>query len=194
MSKKLDISENDLGVLSLFSDGYDREYYIREISTCLPISHGTAQTILERLEKKLVLSSSLRGKTRLFRIKPGEIAVQYFILAEQYKKIAFMEEKPYVSEILNKIDPFIEGIALLFGSYAKGTDSGDSDLDLLVAGRYDEKKISQIGKMYDIEINLQAFPERVFERINPGDTLIIEVKEHHVSWKNTESFVRAVIA
>ena len=116
MSKKIDINENDLWVLSLFAEGYNREYYIREISTLLPISHGTAQTILERLEKKLVLSSSLRGKTRVFGIRTGEIAVQYFILAEQYRKISFIEEQPYVFELLNKIDPFIEGITLLFGS------------------------------------------------------------------------------
>jgi len=57
MSKKLDIPGSDLWVLSLFTDGYGREYYIREISALLPISHGTAQTILERLEKKLVISS-----------------------------------------------------------------------------------------------------------------------------------------
>ena len=126
MSKKLDISENDLLVLSLFTGGYDREYYIREISTCLPISHGTAQTVLDRLEKKLVLSSSLRGKTRVFRIKPGENAVQYFLLAEQYKKISFMEEKPYPAEVLNKIDPFIFGTCLIFGSFAKGTETGNS--------------------------------------------------------------------
>jgi len=193
MSKKIDINENDLWVLSLFSEGYDREYYIREISTCLPISHGTAQTILERLEKKLVLSSSMRGKTRIFRIKPGEITVQYFVLAEQYKKIVFIEEKPYVSEILHKIDPFFKGITLLFGSYAKGTETGDSDLDILVAGRCDEKEISRIGKMYDIEINLQVFQKDVFLKIDPRDTLLAEVKKRHIGWKNSEQFVRAVI-
>lgn len=36
MSKKIDINENDLGVLALFTEGYDREFYIREISTILP--------------------------------------------------------------------------------------------------------------------------------------------------------------
>jgi predicted nucleotidyltransferase len=194
MSKKIDINENDLGVLALFTDGYNREYYIREISTILPISHGTAQTILERLEKKLVLSSSLRGKTRIFRIKPGEVAVQYFILTEHYKKIAFIEEKPYIFEVLNKIDPSIEGIALIFGSYAKDTEKKESDLDLLVAGRYDEKKIFRIGKMYDIEINIHAFPEDIFEKNDPGDTLLLEAKKHHIVWKKTESFVRAVIS
>ena len=194
MSKKLDISGNDLWVLSLFTEGYSREYYIREISTFLPISHGTAQSTLERLEKKLVLSSNLRGKTRIFRIKPGEMAIQYFILAEQYKKISFMEEKPYATEVLNRIHPFIEGISLLFGSYAKGTDMEDSDLDLLVAGHYHEREIKKIGKKYNIDINIRTFPEQVFEGIDPQDALLIEAKKHHIIWKNAEAFVRAVIA
>ncbi|MGP8254744.1 MAG: nucleotidyltransferase domain-containing protein [Methanoregula sp.] len=194
MSKKLDIPGSDLWVLSLFTEGYGREYYIREISALLPISHGTAQTILERLEKKLVLSSNLRGKTRIFRIKPGEMAIQYFILAEQYKKISFMEDKPYATEVLNKIHPFIEGISLLFGSYAKGTDTGDSDLDLLVAGHYNEKEVKQIGKKYNIEINIRIFPEEVFVGIDPQDALLIEAKNHHIVWKNAEAFVRAVIS
>ena len=52
------------------------------------------------------------------------MAIQYFILAEQYKKISFMEDKPYATEVLNKIHPFIEGISLLFGRYAKGMTRG----------------------------------------------------------------------
>lgn len=65
MSKKIDICENDLDTLALFSNGFDREYHIREICSYLPISHGTP-TILSRLEEKQVLVSSQRGKTRIF--------------------------------------------------------------------------------------------------------------------------------
>ncbi|WP_298667917.1 hypothetical protein [uncultured Methanofollis sp.] len=77
--------------------------YIREVCTYLPISPGTAQTVLVRLEDKSVLASSQRGKIRLFRIKSGEISIQYFILAEIYKKIRFMEENPYISGILDRV-------------------------------------------------------------------------------------------
>jgi uncharacterized protein len=194
MSKKLDINENDLWVLSLFTQGYNREYYIREISTLLPISHGTAQTVLERLEKKIVLSSSLRGKTRVFGIRPGEIAVQYFILAEQYRKISFIEEQPYIFEILNKIDPLIEGVTLLFGSYAKGTETKESDLDLIVAGTANEKKIAKMAQMYNVEVNVHAVAPDAFLKTDTRDTLLVEAKKHHIVWKNTERFVRAVIS
>ena len=90
------------------------------------------------------------GKTRVFSIKNGEIAIQYFILAELYKKICFIEQSPYISEILNKIYPYANGILLLFGSYAKGTENKESDIDLFVAGSCDEREIRKIGKMYDM--------------------------------------------
>jgi len=181
-------------VLALFSNGYDREYYIREICTYLPFSHGTAQTILARFESKRVLASSQRGKTRLFRIKMGEISIQYFVLAEIYKKIRFMEEKPYVSEILNKVSSFSQGTVLLFGSYAKSTDTEDSDIDIFVAGTTNEREVTKIGKMYDVEVNVVAYPETAFTSGNRSDPLVTEVKRNHIAWKNTESFVREVMA
>jgi len=194
MSKKIDICENDLNTLALFSNGYDREFHIREICCYLPISHGTAQTVLSRLEIKQVLVSSHRGKTRVFRIKNGEIAIQYFILAELYKKICFIEQCPYISEILNKIYPYANGILLLFGSYAKGTENKDSDIDLFVAGSCDEREIRKIGKMYDMEINLKQYPASAFAAPKRQDPLLVEIRKNHVVWKNAEPFVREMLA
>ena len=194
MSKKIDICENDLTTLALFSNGYDQEYHIREICCYLPISHGTTQTILSRLEEKQVLVSSQRGKTRVFRIKNGEIAIQYFILAEVYKKICFLEQNPYISEILNKIYPYTVGITLLFGSYAKGTENKDSDIDIFVAGICDEREIAKVGRMYDMEIILKQYPAPAFTASKQQDPLLIEIGKNHIVWKNAESFVREVLA
>jgi len=194
MSKKIDISEHDLMVLALYSSGYDREYYIREICNHIPISHGTAQTILTRLEDKRVLASSQRGRTRLFRIKRGEVSTHYFMMAEIYKKIRFMEEKPYISELLNKVSGFTRGTTLLFGSYAKGTDTGESDIDIFVAGSYDEREVTKLGEVYDVDINVKAYPDTAFDAKGRSDPLVIEVRKNHIVWKNTESFVRDVMA
>ena len=194
MSKKIDICENDLDTLALFSNGFDREYHIREICSFLSISHGTSQTILSRLEEKQVLVSSIRGKTRIFRIKNGEIAIQYFILAEHFKKIRFLEQNPYVAEILNKIYAYVDGIMLLFGSYANGTESKGSDIDIFVAGTCDEKEIAQIGRIYDMEINLKRYPSPAFTPPGRQDPLLVEIRKNHIVWKNAETFIREVLA
>ena len=194
MSKKIDICENDLNILTLFSDGYDREYHIREICSYLPISHGTSQTILSRLEEKQVLVSSQRGNTRIFRIKKGEIAMQYFILVEHFKKIRFLQQNPYISEILNKIYAYADGTMLLFGSYAKGTESKDSDIDIFIGGICNEKEIARIGRIYDKEINLKHYPSPAFTPAGWQDPLLIEIRKNHSVWKNAETFVREILA
>lgn len=193
MSKNLDINENSLMVLSVFSNGYENEYYIREMCRHLPISHGTAQTILVRLEEKRVLTSSQRGKIRLFRIKPGEIATQYFTITEIYKKIRFMENEPYISEILTKISAVSEGIVLLFGSYANGTATEDSDIDIFIAGTSDKQAIKNLETLYHVEINVIVYPIPAFTSQEEFDPLITEVKKNHIIWKNAESFVRDVL-
>jgi predicted nucleotidyltransferase len=95
---------------------------------------------------------------------------------------------------LNKIYPFIDGVTLLFGSYAKGTETKDSDLDLVVAGTANEKKISKIAQMYAMEVNVHVCAADAFGRTDPRDTLLTEAKKHHIAGKDTELFVRSVIA
>lgn len=193
MSKILDINDKTLMVLSAFSNGYNNEYYIREMCRHLPFSHGTVQTILVRLEEKRVLSSMERGKIRLFQIKPGEIAAQYFTMAEIYKKILFLEKEPYISEILDKITAFSEGIVILFGSYATGTATEDSDIDIFIAGTTDEEAVKKLEKRYQIEINTIVYPETAFAGQEQFEPLIEEVKKNHIIWMNAESFVREML-
>lgn len=51
---------------------------------------------------------------------------------------------------------------LLFGSYANGTESKSSDIDIFIAGTCNEKEIAQIGSIYDMEINLKHYPSPAF--------------------------------
>ena len=64
MYNKINITENHLQVLLLFTDGFDREYYIREVERLLKISPRTAQLILEDLEAKGILEPKTRGKIK----------------------------------------------------------------------------------------------------------------------------------
>lgn len=193
MYEKLNITENHLQILSLFTKGFFREYYIREVQKILKISPRTAQLILDDLEKKAVLESATKGKIRTYKIKKSEVAKHYLVFVEQYKKIAFLEKKALIKEVISKITNYIDGIGLIFGSYAKGVEKKDSDLDIFVAGNYDKNEIKKVAKLYDIEINIKNYSIKLFEKNFRNDILIKEILDNHTVFLNAEQFIKIVM-
>jgi len=192
MYKKIRITENTLQVLSLFTNDFGREYYIREVQKIVKISPRTAQLVLEDLESKGVLESKMRGKIKTYKIKRSAFTQRYLIFIEQYKAIAFLEKKLLIKEIVEKIIPHIKGIGVLFGSYVKGLEKEGSDLDVFVAGHYNSEEIKKVSKTFGIEISVKCYPLKTFEKNLTKDILLKEVLKKHVVFVNAEQFVRGV--
>ena len=81
--------------------------------------------------------------------------------------------------LIEKLDDIFEGIVVLFGSYAKGVQKDDSDLDLFIVGKHDEKKIKEAGHKYGIEINIKSYPTNIFEKEINQDILL---KMDQIKW------------
>jgi len=193
MYEKVNITENHLRALALFTNGFDREYYIREVQRLLGISPRTAQLILDDLEKKAILESKTRGNIKTYKIRKSEAAREYLVFVELYKKIAFLEKKPMIKEIVAKITPLIDGIGLIFGSYAKGIEKKDSDLDIFIAGDYDRNEVKKVSELYGIEISVKSYPMKTFEKEIGRDNLIKEVLSSHVVFLGGEEFIKTVL-
>jgi len=193
MYKKIRITENTLQVLSLFTNDFSREYYIREVQKLLKISPRTAQLILEDLENKGVIESKIRGKIKTYKIKLSEFTKRYLVFAEQYKAIAFLEKKLIVREIIEKITPGIKGIGIIFGSYIKGIEKRESDLDIFIVGNYDKKEIKRVSKNLGIDINVKCYPARIFEKNLGKDILSKEILKNHIVFLNAEKFIQKVL-
>jgi len=193
MYNKINITENNLQVLSLFTNGFDREYYIREVEKLLKISPRTAQLILEDLENKGVIESKTRGKIKSYKLKVNELSKRYLIFVEQYKSISFMEKNLLVKEIIEKISPFIKGIGLIFGSYAKGTANKESDLDIFTAGNYENEEIKKVSRNLGLEISVKCYPLKTFEKNVNQDTLLKEILKNHIVFLNAEQFIQKVL-
>jgi len=182
----------DLRILILFTKGYEKEYYIREVEKLLEVSSRTALVTLAKLEKRGILESKTKGKIKTYSIKKSSLSMEFFLLTEQYKKIQFMEKNHLVKEVLEKADEFMQGIVIVFGSYAKGMQKEDSDLDLFIVGTFDEKKIKETGNKYGLDINIKSYPMDIFEKEIHNDILLKEVIDNHILIKDTEGFVRRV--
>ena len=193
MYNKINITENGLQIISLFTNGFDREYYIREVEKLLKISPRTAQLILEDLENKGIIESKVRGKIKSYKLKINELSNRYLTFVEQYKSIAFMEKNLLVKEVIEKISPFINGIGIIFGSYAKGISNKESDLDIFVVGDYEKEETKKVSRNFGIEISIKCYPLKTFEKNVNQDILIKEVLKSHIVFKNTELFIQKVL-
>ncbi len=194
MYEKVNITENHLRILALFTRGYDKEYYIREVQKLLGLSPRTAYLILEDLEQKTILESSLKGKIKTYRLKNNITSRYYLVFVEQYKTLAFLKSNDKIREIIDKISPLIKGIGLVFGSYAKGAQKKDSDLDIFVAGECDVENISRISAIYGIEISVKKYPLKTFKDKMQTDIFIKEIMDAHLIFKEAEKFVKLVMS
>jgi uncharacterized protein len=192
MYEKIRITENTLQVLSLFTNNFNREYYVREVEKLLKISPRTAQLALEDLENKGVLESKTRGKIKTFKLNPSSFTKRYLTFVEGYKTISFLEKKLLIKEIIEKITPHINGIGIIFGSYAKKLEKQDSDLDIFVAGSYNEEEIKKISKKFGIDISIKCYPIKIFEKKIKKDILLKEILKNHIVFLNIEKFIQGV--
>src|SRR3990167_8075258 len=193
MYNKINITENGLQIISLFTNGFDREYYIREVEKLLKISPRTAQLILEDLENKGIIESKVKGKIKSYKLKINELSNRYLTFVELYKSIAFMEKNLLVKEVIEKISPFINGIGIIFGSYAKGTSNKESDLDIFVAGNYEKEEIKRVSINLGIEISVKCYPLDIFEKNISRDILLKEILKNHIVFINIEQFIQKVL-
>jgi len=187
------VNDGDLKILSLFTKSYEKEYYIREVEKLLKVSSRTALLTLAKLEKKGILESKTKGKIKAYTIKKAVISREFLLMAEQYKRIGFLEKNHLVKEVLEKADKYMQGIVIVFGSYAKGIQKEDSDLDLFIVGRFDENKIKEAGNKYGIDINIMSYPMNLFEKEIGEDILLKEIADHHIIIRDAEGFVRRVL-
>ena len=191
MYNKINITENGLQIISLFTNGFDREYYIREVEKLLKISPRTAQLILEDLENKGIIESKVRGKIKSYKLKINELSNRYLTFVEQYKSIAFMEKNLLVKEIIEKISPFINGIGIIFGSYAKGTEKDDSDIDMFIIGDKKGRDYVSSGEKFDLDISVKYFQPDIFrDLLGKKNPLAMEIMENHILLSGFEQFMR----
>ena len=153
------------------------------------LNQKTVSNYLNKLETETILKSKTQGKNKLYSLNLNnkEIIKNFIISAEHLRTINFYKKHLLIKEIAEKIKNHIKGTAIIFGSYVKNTQKKDSDLDLLIIGKCNEKEINNLSKTYKLEISLKIYPK--LEK----DILTKEVIKNHIIIKNTEQFIEEVL-
>lgn len=158
-----------------------KEDHIRGIAKKLKEPHSTILRKLNDLVKENVLDFKIEGKNKVFFIKKNLIAKSYIMESELNKKILLMKKHPELAVIFDEIlKKTKERMIVLFGSYAKGTEKNDSDIDIYIetTNRNIKKNIESINSKINVKIGS-------FDIKSP---LIKEIIKNHVIIRGLEDF------
>src|SRR3989344_4529073 len=128
-------SSTRVKILSMLILNSDREFYIKEVADSLRLSYGLVHRELENLKKINIITERHKGKLRHFKInKSSPIYPEIRSLILKTEGLGNV-----IGEVLRKINDI--KYALIFGSFAKGTEVEKSDIDLLIIGDAKEEQI-----------------------------------------------------
>ena len=149
-------------ILTLLFSNTDVKHYTRELERELGYSSGNIRRELLKLQAEGLLKTEKQGNSLFYFIDKS------YPLYEEIKSIVSKTcgIEGQLRELINKV----EGIskAFIYGSYAKGKEKGDSDIDLVVIGEFFEneflKKVRKIEEKIGREINYTYYSKKDFER------------------------------
>ncbi len=125
------ITPTSLRVLDHFFARPAAEFHEREVMRATGISKGSANRILRKLAELSLLERKEKGRMVFYRLNASDPFVKQMKAAENVWTLRF----------------FVEGIkesarkAILFGSCAEGTDTEESDIDVLILT--DDKRVAK---------------------------------------------------
>jgi len=153
----------------------DRSFTLRELLRLADSGHGSAQKQVERLIDAGVLREDLRrGTQRSIR------ANTEFVLYSELRSIA-CKSFACVEPLKEALTPFAKHIssAFVFGSVAKGTDSANSDIDLMVIGKVSLLELSLA--MHEAEtklvrpINFSLYEPAEWAKLLQSDPVVAQI-------------------
>ncbi|MEK6732989.1 MAG: nucleotidyltransferase domain-containing protein [Candidatus Omnitrophota bacterium] len=161
-------------LFKLYFTNPDSEFYLRGLERLLSMPVSMIRKELMRLEKEGIFVSHKKGNLVYYQVNKA------YPLFSEFKSIVF--KTIGVQGLLNEALRKIKGIdtAFIYGSYAKGNERADSDIDLCVIGTIDEnilvRMISELEASVTREINYTIYTKKEFaEKKRKKDSFISEL-------------------
>lgn len=119
--------DNKIRILKLFFEGPNERLHLREVARRVGLSATGAMKILRALEKESLLEKERVAVTVVYR---GNYDNEKFIALKRALNLYSLNSSGLVSELIDFFK--IPECIVIFGSYAKGEDTRESDIDIAV--------------------------------------------------------------
>ena len=149
----------------LFLAKKNDSYTLLELSKQVNIPYTTLLRLINDLRDVTTLTT--KGKSKLIEIKWNDITTSLLVVASFEEKKEFLKKHP----LIKKISEQTHEITLVFGSYAKGTETKNSDIDLMIINTKGDKNVNfhNLELLYDLKINPLFFTKMEFKQMLQDD-------------------------
>ncbi len=155
----------------------------RKLAKDLGISHTTVLRRLKDLLDGNVVDFRMEGKNRTYFLKKTLEGRVYVYVVEWYALGNLIKQAPHLRSVIRTIQEREDiPLAVIFGSYAKGTAGEKSDIDLYIETNDRE-----------VKRDLERCHSRLSVKIGPWDPenlLIQEIAKTHVIVKGVERYYK----
>ncbi len=155
--------------------------HIRGLAKDLNTNQTTISRKIEGLRLENIVDYRTEGKNKVFFLKKTLEAKQFACVVELQKLTEILKTYPRLRRIIEKIkcDGRIS-LAILFGSYAKGTAAKESDIDVYIETK--DRKIKEQTGLIDTKLSIKIGK---YDKESP---LIREIEKNHVIIKGVEEY------
>ena len=180
------INNINLEVFSLYRSNYFNQFHIREMAKIIKKSHVGLLPNLKKLEDEKILFSKQVGKSKVYSLNlDNNQTKELILLSEKKKTLEMLNKEFFIKKIYDKYtQSSLNGCLILFGSYASGTSTKESDIDLFHIGEINDNEkriIKDLGETYDKEIHLTIMSLKEFrEQLRKQNILIKEIIKNHI--------------
>ena len=188
-----EISEGEETLLrSMFPQG--KALTIKEIMKRAPYSsYERNNTYLRSLAQKKMLEEKKVGKTLVYSIISSLwVSKKAFHTYALERAPAFSDKYTIIAKAFGELPWDVSETIIVFGSYAKGTERRESDIDVLIVSNEKEKvesAITSLKRRYGLHIHAIIVPRAEFAKIKKENKELWEsLITHGILFKGYDSF------
>lgn len=157
------------------------ENHIRGIAKAINENHMTVARKITELEERNIIDSKEEGRNKVCFVKDSLEAAAFTKQFEHHKLIETIKQYPRLRGIVEHLQEREDiPLAIIFGSYAKGTATKKSDIDL-----YIETTRRELGLEIELWDSKLSVKTGKFDKENP---VIREIIKNHVIVKGVDRY------
>ncbi|MDP2907796.1 MAG: nucleotidyltransferase domain-containing protein [Nanoarchaeota archaeon] len=186
--------DNNLKIVNYLGKHIKERFTMHKLSELLQIPYASFYRTIQNMKDLLIIEDI--GKSKAISLKSDNPIIKaHLTISSDEEKKEFLAKQPIIKKIANELNT--KDAVALFGSYAKGKETGKSDIDLMVINQDGKKSLSfsKYELLFSKKINPIFITRKEFKKMldEKEENVGKQALKDHIILNNPEEFWRCVL-